>query len=265
MADKVAIDNWNKDVLLNNHDIPKQNKYTVLLAEDDPSSQLLIKKFLNMAGHTVTTVNDGQEALERLELHSYDVCIFDMQMPVMSGIETVKIYKNKHPENTVPIMILTANTEDEAIEKCINAGADMHLAKPISFKSLVEAVNKICLKNSESEEVKNDLVIDITHLEHFKDPVFLNEFIEKFEVSADKLVKELKNSLLHNYDGFMDTVHSIKGLSGNINAHSLLEIANKAESMTENEYIKESTSSYKNIVQELTKVRNELTNYSACH
>jgi len=263
LADKLNINNWDVDILLNNKDSDGKNKLDVLLAEDEPSNQLLVERYLHMAGHNVTIANNGQEALKFLDKHTYDVCIFDMQMPVMNGLEAVKFYKSKYTESKVPIIILTANTEDKAVEECVKAGADMHLAKPVTYKSLVKAVETLCLGSSESVTVKKDLIIDIAHLDYFKDPVFLNEFIEKFEISVDKLVKELENSLDNNYDGFMDTVHSIKGLSGNINAHSLRDMTIEIECMTESEYIKESHNNFKNIVKELSIVRQELVNFSS--
>lgn len=249
--------------MLNNKNTAGKNKLDILLAEDDPSSQLLIEKFLQMAGHNVTIVNDGQEALQFLDMHTYDVCIFDMQMPVMNGIEAVKLYKTKHPESKTPIMILTANTEAEAIEECIRAGADMHLPKPIEYKSLAKAVETLSLRSSDSIVVEKDLTIDLTHLDSFKDQVFLDEFIVMFESSANKLIKELENALDNNYDSYMETVHSIKGLSGNINANSLREITSNAEDMIESEYEKESHKYFQKIVNELTKVRKELVNFSS--
>ena len=105
--------------------------------------------------------------------------------------------------------------------------------------------------------------IDISKLESFNDQDFLDEFIAIFEVSADELLKKLSLSLENNFDIFKETVHSIKGLSGNIAATKLRELSSQAENISKDDYLISSKYYYEKIAEELYKVRNELVKYSS--
>ena len=123
--------------------ISNGKKYTILLAEDDPSNQELLSVMLSNGGHTVTVANNGQEALDELKVSRYDLCIMDMQMPVMGGLQAIKTYKNINPKSKMPFIMLTANATVEAVEKGKDAGAEMFLIKPIRSADLLKAVSTI--------------------------------------------------------------------------------------------------------------------------
>ncbi|MCW8899970.1 MAG: response regulator [Gammaproteobacteria bacterium] len=248
-----------------NHATESENKiFNILLAEDEPSNQLLMQKMLNLAGHKVTIAENGQEALNYLKTNTYDACIFDMQMPVMSGIEAIVTYKNENGESKTPFIMLTGNTEKKAIEECLQAGVAMYLAKPVKLKKLLEAINYV-LSNDEHKNGKfnSEPIIDITQLHNYDDQDFLDEFIEIFKLSAEKLSKDLNNTLENNYDIFMNVVHSIKGLSGNIGAQTLREITIEAEGLNPEDYNKYSAEYYTKIVYELLRTQAELVKYSS--
>ena len=243
--------------MANQIDAVENNKLNILLAEDEPSNQLLMERYLDKAGHSVTVVCNGQEALDLLDKHSYHLCIFDMQMPEMTGLEAIALYKKKNPNSKLPFIMLTANTEKDAINKCKQVGVDIHLAKPISLATLVEAINSVFGKYTETT-TSSSQIIDVTGLDFFDDPVSFNKFIELFEDSADKLIKDLKNALDDNYETFKNVVHSIKGLSGNIAAHTLREMTIQAEKLNKGDYQKNSGEHYNKIANELFIVTAEL-------
>lgn len=250
--------------MLNIANTSENRIFNILLAEDEPSIQLLMERMLNLAGHTVTIANNGQEALSYLKDNLYDVCIFDMQMPVMSGIEAVVTYKNENLKSKIPFIMLTGNTEKKAIEECQNAGVDMYLAKPINSKILVNAIQDVLRTNlPQYDNLITDSIIDITRLTHYQDQYFLDEFIDIFIASAEKLSKDLNNALENNYGVFMNIVHSIKGLSGNIGAQTLREVTIEAESLNLEDYNKYSAEYYTKIVNELLRAQAELVRYSS--
>lgn len=232
----------------------------ILLAEDDPSNQVLIKKYINKAGYNVTVVDDGQAALSELDKNSYDLCIFDMQMPIMTGVEAVRILK-KNNTNKIPVIILTANTEKKSIDECISAGADMHLDKPISYKKLIEAIDIVRNKKNKNITSDESPVVDMTYLESFNDKKFIDEFVTIFNESADKFIKDLSDSVNGDYEGFMKSIHSIKGLSGNVGASKLRGITSNAYAMTKEQYIKDGFEYFQDVSDELLKVRKELIRY----
>lgn len=98
---------------------------------------------LSEGGYSVNLTSNGQEALNELAHNSYDICIIDMQMPVMGGLEAVKTYKTMNLESKMPFIMLTANATTDAIEKGKKAGVDLFLTKPIGSAELLSAIDSI--------------------------------------------------------------------------------------------------------------------------
>ena len=91
-------------------------------------------------GLKVNLVEDGKQAVEAATTQSFDLIFMDMQMPVMNGYEATELLRNKGM--TVPIVALTANAMKEDKQKCLNAGCDAYLAKPVNRKRLPEILDK---------------------------------------------------------------------------------------------------------------------------
>ena len=251
-------------ILLNNANTSEKKSYDILLAEDEPSNQLLMEKMLNLAGHKVTIAENGLEALNYLKSNTYDICIFDMQMPVMTGIEAIVTYKNENTQSKTPFIMLTANTEKDVIEECLKSGVAMYLAKPIKSKKLIEAINYVlCNDDQQHENLKSEPIIDITQLHNYDDQKFLDEFIDIFTVSAEKLSEDLNKALENNYDVFKNVTHTIKGLSGNIGAQALRDITSKAQELSCEDYNKYSNEYYSKIINELLRTKKELVKFSS--
>ena len=106
----------------------------VLVAEDNPSNQMLIKIMLQNIGLDVCIVGNGQEAVDSACEQHFDMIFMDMQMPVMNGYEAAVALRAK--KMTVPIIALTANAMKGDAEKCLKAGCDEYLPKPVNRKIL---------------------------------------------------------------------------------------------------------------------------------
>lgn len=250
--------------MLNNANTSENKIFNILLAEDEPSNQLLMQKMLSRPGHKVTVAENGLEALNYLKSNTYDICIFDMQMPVMTGIEAIVTYKNENTQCKTPFIMLTATTEKDVIEECLKAGVEMYLAKPINSKKLIESINYILSNDDQQyENLKPDPIIDITQLHNYDDQKFLDEFIDIFKVSAEKLSEDLNKALVNNHDVFKNVTHSIKGLSGNIGAQALRDITSEAEGLSCEDYDKYSNEYYSKIINELLKAKTELVKFSS--
>jgi len=115
-------------------------KCNILLVEDNRTNQALIKAMLQKAGHNVTSAYDGREALALTEEDKFDIILMDCQMPEMDGFAaTIKI---RARQNLVPIIALTANTSPEDKEKCLTAGMNDYLTKPVAIESIQQAIGK---------------------------------------------------------------------------------------------------------------------------
>lgn len=110
----------------------------ILLAEDSYDNQLLIKKFLTLAGAEVDTALNGHEAIQKASVRDYDVILMDVQMPELDGIAATK--KLRDNGYSKPIVALTAHALREERDKTLEAGCDDHLTKPIQRHELVRRV-----------------------------------------------------------------------------------------------------------------------------
>ena len=116
----------------------------VLVAEDNRTNQKVIEKILERAGHRTQIAENGEEALDLLVDQPFDVVLMDVNMPVMNGIETTKLYRFASlGHDRVPILALTADASPEMEVRCREAGMDGCLTKPIEAARLVAAIEEV--------------------------------------------------------------------------------------------------------------------------
>jgi CheY-like chemotaxis protein len=104
----------------------------ILIAEDHDVNQVLIGMIMDKLGYKFTLVNNGQEALEAVQQHHYDLVLMDVQMPVMDGLEATKAIRKLSIQQPV-VIALTANATREDKEVCMAAGMDDYISKPIQL------------------------------------------------------------------------------------------------------------------------------------
>jgi signal transduction histidine kinase/CheY-like chemotaxis protein/streptogramin lyase len=124
-----------------NSDTPEPSGPRVLVAEDNPVNQRLAKAVLQKAGYHVTLVGDGLEAVSALASSEFDLVLMDVQMPGMDGLAaTQAIREAENGRRHTPIIALTAHAMQGDREKCLNAGMDDYLTKPIDVKKLMTQI-----------------------------------------------------------------------------------------------------------------------------
>jgi PAS domain S-box-containing protein len=114
-------------------------RLSTLIVEDEQINQQILQAILTKLGHRSTIAGDGYLALELLKTHQFDIVLMDVQMPELDGIETTKIIRGSeeylHVQN-IPIIALTAYAMAGDKDKCLEAGMDSYLAKPVDIKAL---------------------------------------------------------------------------------------------------------------------------------
>lgn len=116
-----------------------------LIVEDNPVNRLLVTRLIAKQGHTATVVMNGRDALDALEKEHVDCVLMDVQMPVMDGFETTALIREKERNGGghVPVIAMTAHAMAGDRERCLTAGMDDYVAKPLNTKELFSTVERV--------------------------------------------------------------------------------------------------------------------------
>jgi CheY-like chemotaxis protein len=125
-------------------DLPGRRLH-VLLAEDNVVNQLLAASLLKRRGHRVTIVTDGQQALAAIAATAFDIVLMDVQMPIMGGLDATRSIRLTESATSVhlPIVAMTAHAMKGDRERCLEAGMDDYMSKPLSPATLYEIVERV--------------------------------------------------------------------------------------------------------------------------
>lgn len=218
----------------------------ILVAEDNGTNRQIIEKILKHGNHKVDLVENGEQALDRLEENTYDLMILDMNMPQMGGLEVVKIHRalSRQPLDT-PVIILTANATPEARKECERSRIDAYLTKPVDALTLLDTVARLTLTppKSDNAELAHGLLhsdepdthgyINEETLHHLAmlggdQEDFLHTVIYGFLSETDKILEAMRIALSkREYATFRELAHILKGSSGNVGAEALFTICSQ--------------------------------------
>jgi PAS domain S-box-containing protein len=140
---------WDQKLPLRKDDLPTGAQgYRVLLAEDDEISQKLTVRLLQNHGYTVVTAGNGREALAAFDAQPFDLILMDVQMPELNGYEVTSLIRDREKPGAgrTPIVALTANAMNGDRERCLGAGMDGYLSKPINKNELIDVLRQFTLK-----------------------------------------------------------------------------------------------------------------------
>ena len=221
---------------LKNHDTKK-----VLLVEDNEINQKVAIAILSKMNLKPDIAQNGAEAVGILESQTYDLILMDIQMPLMDGIEATKIIRDKNSKvinHDVPIIAMTAHALKGDREKCIAAGMDDYVSKPVKPGDLSEAISgqlsgfkraEQRLKNEIPEaETVNSNIFDVDSLmERISgDREFFEELVKLFIEDTPKHFESIKNAYKgKDVEKIQQIAHTIKGSAGNFGASSLQKVA----------------------------------------
>jgi len=120
----------------------------VILAEDDPDIQLVARLSLKRAGFTVRVVGNGQEALDAIREQKPDVVLLDWMMPELDGPETCRRLKADPETSSIPVIFLTAKSQEAEIQRGLSLGASGYVTKPFDALLLGQQVKDIVSRES---------------------------------------------------------------------------------------------------------------------
>ena len=233
----------------------KRRRSRILLAEDNPMNQKLAVALLKKAGYTVDAVENGRLAVEALNRTPYDLVLMDVQMPQMDGFEATKVIRErKDDRRNTPIVAMTAHAMKGDRERCLGAGMDDYIAKPIEPQELLEAIKKWVMSDDPNkvkpgpgtpgkEGLPKDVPIDLEGVlsDRFDgDKDLLTEILREFLDYAPKQLKVLQQAAEEGRPEVVETeAHSLKGAAANLGARRLadlslsLELAGRARNLAE--------------------------------
>ena len=220
----------------------QKRRVRILLAEDNVINQKVAISILGKLGYSADAVANGQEAVKALEIIPYDIVLMDCQMPEMDGYEAsgeIRNPESKVLNHNVPVIAMTASAMKGDREKCLEAGMDDYLSKPVKPQELIDTIEKWLTEPGVSqpdktiqetkpvEEVfeKADLIDRLMGDEELAKEI-LEGFMEDVPLKVAALKKAIDDS---DAESVRQEAHSLKGASANVGAPVLREVAYQIE------------------------------------
>ena len=194
---------------------------SVLVAEDNEVNQRLLDMYISKTGATVTIAGDGQQAVELASSTAFDLVFMDMQMPVMNGIEATEALRKRGYTGT--IVALTANTTPEDRARCLQAGCDDYLPKPIDRDKFFATLNRHL---APADTTENELPVFSTLLDEPDLTHLIEKFIAYLPGNIESLIKAAQQQ---DWDTIKDVAHQLKGLGGGYGYPGITQLAAKLE------------------------------------
>lgn len=225
----------------------------ILLVEDNITNQIVARTILERLGYKVDTAFNGIEALNILNHKGYDLILMDCQMPEMDGYQATRHIREQEKTHT-PIIAMTAHAMKGDREKCLDAGMDDYIPKPVDPQIMADTIEKWLIS-------KKTVIFDRTTLlkRLLGDEHLLKTVMETFKEDILHLVTDLKDKLKKgNMVAIQRQIHTIKGAVGNICAYTLQKTAQEMESLAKENNLEETTAILPSLEQQLDELLQEI-------
>jgi two-component system, sensor histidine kinase RpfC len=257
-------------------------KLRVLVADDNPTNREVIGKILERAGHAVTLVNDGEQALDVIEREPHDVVLLDRNMPGTGGLEALQAIRlMTRGRERLPVAILSADVTPEAKREAAEAGADAFLGKPIEALRLLEEIQGLCAAKPEEAARRPEprlvgrpapaarvapAVINLETLGHLEElgssAAFVEKLIGVFLADNTSLIGRVEQALAgRNYPELRSLLHAMKGSSASMGTDRLTRICASLGSLSDAELRLQAPALLRSLTDELAAARGELERY----
>lgn len=222
----------------------------ILLVEDSLDNRFLFEAFLKQSDCTLDFADNGKTAFEKFKSFKYDLVLMDIQMPILDGYSATQLIRSHEKQNNMcptPIIALSAYASGSEKEKALQAGCDMHVAKPVGKKNLLTAICSLLGKDNQPDHKsgKNKTSTIKVHIDKL-----LEDLIPGFLGNRRDDIKKLYEAV---QQGDMDSIeflgHTMKGTGGGYGFQKISELGEALERAAQ----KKDTSSVLRLTEELEK------------
>jgi len=242
----------------------------ILVAEDNAINRKVTLGLLRKRGHRVVAVEDGHRALAALELGSFDVILMDVQMPGLNGLDAtaaIRAREKAHGLPHTPIVALTAHAMKGDRERCLKAGMDGYVPKPVEAEELFEAIERIA-NGRRREDGAADTSAPVTAvldreimMRHVgADPEVFLEMVKAFNEECPRLLAEIRSGITRGDAAHLQhAAHSLKGALRTLAAPAASEAALQIEVMARAGDLSRVEEGWRALEREMVALRRELS------
>lgn len=214
----------------------------LLLVEDNEINQMVAQGMLTRLGYSTDTAADGIQALRMAEEHTYQAVLMDCQMPRMDGYTATQELRRREAQGGthLPVIAMTASALAEDRERCLAAGMDDHVSKPVAADELEETLARWVRPahpQVDDEDPRGPIERRLNQLRGAGSPAeneLVDRLVDHFLVRAPEMTSALFHALdRHDSEEIAEHAHSLRGAAGNIGAHGLAARCQELEQFAE--------------------------------
>jgi CheY-like chemotaxis protein/HPt (histidine-containing phosphotransfer) domain-containing protein len=251
-----------------------RRRLRILVVEDNVMNQRVAQAMLEKRGHTVIIASNGREGIDTLEKEELDLVLMDVQMPEMDGFEATRLIRERQGATGeyIPIVAMTAHAMKGDRDKCLAAGMDDYISKPIRDADLFSVIEKFAgtqekkmqvkpLHRKDDTDPKAQSVFDLS--EAMKsvdgDKALFGEIANLFFESAAENMSKIREGIVNSDASAVETAaHSIKGSVSNFGAKRAFEAAYRLECMGRQGELKDAENAESELEKEIEALENAM-------
>jgi PAS domain S-box-containing protein len=238
---------------------PHRRALRVLLAEDNPVNQKLAVRLLEKQGHAVVLASNGCEAVDMVQRQPFDLVLMDVQMPEMDGFEATAAIRAREKDTGrhIPILAMTAYAMKGDRERCLAAGMDAYVSKPIQPRELWQTIDQLVPAAEDAGTIVQDILDRSEVLDRVGgDAVLLGELVDVFLADCPRLCHAIEEALSQGEARNLSrAAHTLKGAVAAFGARSVRAAAEQLERLGEKGDLTDARSIVAHLESELQRLK----------